>query len=359
MGKMKLEIPQRRPMRPEDSGDRSVRSIFYSIRTFLIVALLLFFIWYVAQVFLLVFAGVLLALFLHLLSDWLSHYTHLGKNWSIATVLVSIIGIVVATWWLFAPVIVIQIEQLANILPTMLRQVRESLDQYAWINQMSGQLPSVQQMIPSTTNILSRISSIFSGIFGLVTGIFVVLFTGLYITFQPEKYINGIIKLFPRQRHQRVHEILHSIGHALRWWLIGQLFSMVLIGTLTGITLMLLDIPFALTLGIITGLLSFVPIIGSILAVIPAGLVALSQSPTMLLYVLLVYSVAQTIESYLLTPAIQERATSMPPVLAFVTQLILGVLVGVLGVALAYPIAIAGQVLVKMVYIEDMLGETE
>jgi predicted PurR-regulated permease PerM len=155
-----------------------------------------------------------------------------------------------------------------------------------------------------------------------------------------------------------VREILNTIGEALKWWLIGRLVAMLILGLLVGIGLALLRVPLALSLGMITGLVSFVPIIGSVLAIIPAGLIALSQGPLKLLYVLFLYAGAQGVETYLLTPLVQRRTALMAPALALLLQLLMGILIGPLGIALAYPLAVVGQVLIKKLYLEDVLGES-
>jgi predicted PurR-regulated permease PerM len=115
---------------------------------------------------------------------------------------------------------------------------------------------------------------------------------------------------------------------------------MAVLGTLVGIGLYLLSVPIALTLGIMTGVLSFIPILGGILAAIPSILVALTQGNDVLLKVVLLYVGAQVLESNLLTPLVQQRAVSLPPVLALMSQLLLGALAGALGLALAVPLAV-------------------
>lgn len=142
------------------------------------------------------------------------------------------------------------------------------------------------------------------------------------------------------------------------WWLIGRLLSMLIVGITVTISLWLLGIPLALTLGLLAALLDFIPNLGPTLATVPAVLLALMQSPTQAVYVLLIYIVIQQAESYLLTPIVQHRTVSLPPALTIIAQVILGVLFGVMGLILASPLAAVVLVLIKMLYVEDVLGDT-
>jgi predicted PurR-regulated permease PerM len=126
-------------------------------------------------------------------------------------------------------------------------------------------------------------------------------------------------------------------------------------GTLTALGLWLLGVPFAIPLGIIAGLLTFIPNIEPFIAGVPAVLIALSQSPTQALYVLILYHAVQKLDGFVITPLIQQKAVSVPPVLVIASQLLLAVIFGFPGLLLAVPLIAIGFVLVKMIYVEDIL----
>jgi predicted PurR-regulated permease PerM len=134
--------------------------------------------------------------------------------------------------------------------------------------------------------------------------------------------------------------------------------SMIVVGLLTAVGLWALGMPLALTLGLLAALLTFIPNLGPTLAVVPAALLALLQSPTKSLYVILLYLVIQAVESYLLIPLVQRQAVSLPPALTITAQVLLGILVGGFGLVLATPLTAAVMVLVRMLYIEDALGDS-
>ncbi len=189
-------------------------------------------------------------------------------------------------------------------------------------------------------------------------GLAIILAIGLYLAAEPGLYKNGFLQLIPAARRARTREVLEAVGSTLQWWLWGKLLGMLVIGVLTTLGLLLLGIPLALTLGLLAALLTFIPNIGPILAVVPAALLALIESPTKAFYVLALYFVIQTIESYLITPLVQRRTISMPPALTITAQMVMGVLLGAMGVVLATPLTAAAMVVVKMLYVEDALGET-
>ncbi|NOT46231.1 MAG: AI-2E family transporter, partial [Acidobacteria bacterium] len=163
--------------------------------------------------------------------------------------------------------------------------------------------------------------------------------------------------LFPLRRRTRVREILFAISDTLRWWLIGKVGSMIFIGLLTWIGLSILGVPLALTLGLIAGLLSFIPNFGPIISALPALLLAFIESPTTALYVLILYVGVQLIESNVVTPFIERKTVEIPPALTIVFQLALAVLVGGLGLVLATPLLAVLLVVIQMVYVEDVLGD--
>jgi predicted PurR-regulated permease PerM len=133
----------------------------------------------------------------------------------------------------------------------------------------------------------------------------------------------------------------------------GRLFAMAVIALATGIGLRLLGVPMAFTLGTIAGLISFVPTIGAILAIVPALLVAFQQDPWTPVYVLILYVAIQAVENNLLTPLVQQQAVSIPPVVLVVSQVLMGVLVGVVGVAVATPLAAVVLQVIRELWVRE------
>ena len=341
-----------------DSRENYSSRVFISAIIVALITLLLLLLWYAADVLLLGFAGILVAIFLRGLSDWVSERTHLSGGWSLALVVLGLVSLVAVVAWVLAPDVAAQVDELRRSLPQSMRRLSERIEQYEWGRQILAQLPNANELMPGRADVLARVTGIFSTTLGLFADLFIIISIGLYLAVEPRLYTRGVILLVPASRRERARAVLNEVGSTLRWWLIGKAASMVVIGTLTALGLWLLNVPLALTLGLLAAVLTFIPNIGPILSVVPAALLALLQSPTRALYVILLYLGIQTLESYLLTPMVQRRAVQLPPALTIFSQVLLGVLVGGLGLALATPLTAAALVLARMIYVEGTTDDS-
>ena len=237
-----------------------------------------------------------------------------------------------------------------------LDDLRQRLTQYDWGERLLDQ-DRRARLLPDATAILGRATGAISATFGALGSAVIILFLGLYLAINPAVYANGFTRLLPPDKRPRARQVLAEIGHILRRWLVGRLLTMTVIGVLTFVGLWFLGIPLALVLAFLAALLSFIPYIGPIVALVPAVLVAFAEGPDQALFVLILYVGVQGVESYLLLPLVQQWSVDMPPALTIAAIVLLGVLFGGLGIALAAPLAAAGMVAVNMLYLEDFLGE--
>jgi predicted PurR-regulated permease PerM len=317
---------------------------------------LLAMLWLALDVLLLVFAGILVAVMLRGLADLLARHSFLRGGWSVLAVVILAISFLAAALWLAATPVVNQFDTLKTTLPQMAEQIQQQLWRYDWGQWLVEQALSIEWML-RRINLFAKMTGAISTAFGAVVNIVVMAFMGLYLAIHPDTYINGLIRLFPVARRQRMREVLQESGRILRWWLTGTLCSMTIIGMISGVGLWLLDIPFALALAVIAGLLSLIPYLGAIVSALPAMVVATTQGPEFALYVAGLYLGIHVIEGYVVSPVIQQYAVSMPPTLMMFAQIMLGILVGGMGVVLAAPIAAVALGAVKMLYVEDVLGD--
>lgn len=320
------------------------------------VILLFLFIWQILDVLVLLFAGILLGVLLTSVSGWLRERTPLSHKQSLAVVIILLLIIIVGGGWLVAPSLVNQAEQLSNDLVTSFEDLRNTLQDQSWAQPILNRLPSVDE-ISSSGGLLSRVSGLFSRTFNMFTDVIIILFIGLYLAIDPDLYANGFIKLAPISRRHRLGQVLDEVAYALRWWLAGRLASMVVVGVLSIIGLMILGVPLPFILGLLTGLLAFVPIVGPTLALFPPSLIAFTISPTKALYVILLYLGIQFVESYFITPIIQQRTVSLPPVLLLTSQVVFSLFFSFIGLAVAAPFAAMAMVLTKMLYLQDVLND--
>ncbi len=316
---------------------------------------------YVIDILMLAFAAVLLAVFLRGLADILNDYVKIGEGKAVLLVSVILIAILAGFIAFLAPSIAEQGRILRFELPRSAQNVGQYVSQFGWGRAIIEQMPSTQEVIDkiNAASVLSSVGGIFSTTAGMIANFFITILIAVYLASEPKVYVHGFTKLFPINKRPRVYEVLGEIGDTLRWWLIGKIGSMLVIGVLTWIGLSILGVPLALTLGLIAGLLSFIPNFGPILSAIPAILLAFIESPITAVYVIALYIGVQLIESNLITPWIERQTVELPPALTIISQIILGVLIGGLGLVLATPILAVLMVLIQTLYIQDVLGDKD
>ncbi len=315
--------------------------------------------YFTLDVLLLLFSAILIAVFLRSLAIPVSRRLKLDETWSVLLVSVAMISVLAGAITLLAPSVAEQGRKLREELPRSGAQISEFASQYTWGRELISQLPTVEQVMEKVdaASLMASVGGVFSTTVGAVGNFFIVMLLAIYLAIEPQLYINGFTKLFPKDRRARVKEIFARMGETLRWWLVGKIGLMVFIGVLTWIGLSIIGVPLALTLGLIAGLLSFIPNFGPILSAIPAILLAFINSPVTALYVIALYVGVQIIESNLVTPLIERRTVELPPALTVVSQIALGVTLGGLGLVLATPLLAVVMVVVTMVYVEDVLGD--
>ena len=295
---------------------------------------------------LLIFAGMLLAVMLRGLAGKVATYTPLPMPAALALVGLLILGSLAAAGWFVGPKLMAQADVLREKIPQALHQLKATADGIPLVKRVIQNIPPVSQMVGARTGMFTRITGIVSVVFDVGTEMFFVIALGAYLAVEPKLYMDGTARLFAPPYRRRVRDLLSELGTTVGWWLAGKAFSMSLIGVLNGLGLWLLGVPVPITLGLITGLLTFIPNFGPILSLIPAALLALTISPMLALYVVLLHFSIQFVETYLVTPLVQKRTVALPPGLTLTVQLLSGILLGPLGLILAAPLAAAGLVVV-------------
>ena len=201
---------------------------------------------------------------------------------------------------------------------------------------------------------LTTVASVGASVATVLSFAVVILITTVYTVARPEPLVNGFVSLFPAGQRQRVREILDEMYRTVQKWFLGQLASMTIIGLLFTVAMFVIGIPFALLLGIFSGLISFVPYVGPMISVIPPVLLALTGNPIDALWVILAYLGIQAIEGNLVQPIVMSRAVSLHPVTLVFALLTMGTLFGFVGVFLAIPLVAALHVLLRELWIERM-----
>lgn len=301
------------------------------------------------------FAGLLFGVFLHRISSAIEDRTPMPYRVALGIVIVSLLGLVVGMGVLVAPRLGSQLPDLSNQLTDSVKELLAQVRASGWLDNITEEAPQISGRLLGNLDAGAILGGAFSSISAAVTAVFLVLFVGVFLAFDPGLYYRGFLLLVPPVRRPRADEVLRASLDTLWWWTLGRLFAMTVVGIATGIGLWLLGVPMAFMLGAIAGLISFVPTIGAVLAILPALLLAVQQGWSTVLYVLVLYGCVQALENNVLTPLVQQKAVSVPPVILIVAQVLMGILVGIMGVVIATPLAALVIELVRELYVKNGL----
>lgn len=314
------------------------------------------FFYYTASAWLLFFAAVLLAILLRSTSDRVSAATGMSGSTSLAVTVISILISFGLIAWLLESRIEMQWSDFNQQLTRGMRQAEEYLKSQSWEHEFRVDVPKFRDVFFSS-GAFGNIPGVLSNSIGLVIDVIVVLFLSLYLAMNPSIYREGILHLLPQNARHRAAEIFDALGHTLLWWFIGRLLSMSVVGVMTGIGLWLVGNPLPFTLGLLTGLMNFVPNFGPAVATVLTGLVGLSASPIVALLSVCAQFIIGGFDGFVTTPLIQQRTVSLPAGIILGSQVIGGILFGALGVMLATPLAATVLVLTRKLYVNDFLGD--
>jgi predicted PurR-regulated permease PerM len=372
--------PADKDVPPAHRDPQSAHNMLVGSVLFVAVVALFLFLWYSVYVLFLLFAGVLLAILLRALAELVARFTRLSHRWSLVIVLVVLAAAMAGFWYFAAQSLVEQVVALSKSIGPAWENFQDKLREtpvgrYALDNFGPASRPTTGPATAPAAEgppasggaggggggvssvLLGRFGGFLSTVMDLFAALVVVLFTGLFLAFDPKQYVRGTIRLVPPRYRMRAGEVLGAMGYTLKWWLIGQGVTMSVIAVATWIGLAIIGVPLAFVLGIIAGLFNFIPNFGPLFSMVPATLLALTISPTKAIAVIVMFLVLQNLEGNLLTPMIQRKSVDLPPALGIIAQILLGILVGAVGLMLAWPLAAVVVLGVKMLYVEDVLGD--
>jgi predicted PurR-regulated permease PerM len=318
----------------------------------LALATLFFILWQLRILLLMLFGAIVIASIFRAVADTISRLTRLPSGVSTGLSILLVLGSLAALVALFGAHVGQQLQTLRETLPAAWKALEERVGDIGLSEQLDRLVATITTPGGGSLSGFGRaLISIGSGIADFV----VVVFAGIYLATQPNFYRMGAIKLVPPERRKVAAEAMLESERALRLWLKGQAIAMVVVGVLTGLGLWLLGMPSALTLGLMAGLLEFIPFAGPILAAVPAILLALAVSPELAFGVALLYLAVQQFEGNVLTPMVQQYAVDLPGAVLLFALIGFGTLFGTLGVILAAPLAVVTMVLVKRLYVIETL----
>jgi predicted PurR-regulated permease PerM len=302
--------------------------------------------WVLNTVILLLFASIILGNFVRTFSALIETRTRVGHGFAVAVALLGLAIFFLLAFAFFGWRMAAQFAQLVALLPTAFGKFTE------WVQQQPLGAEIVKSLKTSgMANTLSALAHIPSYALGLLDGfadLLLVAAGGIYLSYRPGLYREGMIKLLPASHRQKAWEASEQIALNLRKWLLGQLSAMAMVGALVGGTMWAIGVPAAGALGVFAGLAEFIPIAGPIAAAVPALLMALLIGVDKAGWTLLIFLVIQQVEGNLIIPLIQQRMIRIPPVVTLFALVALGLIFGPLGVVLATPLTIVASVLLEL-----------
>ena len=312
--------------------------------------------WQLLSVLLLLFAAWLFALVLWHAMAPLQRRLHLPPKLALPVVVLGLLSSIGIGTWLIGAAAAEQLQVLGDTLPQAWQALRRWLSGFApgrWLLglwQPDALRPGdLQQLAGAATGTLNATV-------GVIGGVVVVMAVGLYLAADPQTYRRGLLRLLPAPRRSGAVAALDAVSNALSRWLMGQGVSMLVVGVLTAVGLALVDMPLVVPLGVIAGLLEFVPYFGPVASGVLIVAVALTVSEQTALWAAVVCLAVQQAEAYLVQPLVQRWAVRLPPVLSILTVLIFGLLFGLPGLLLAAPLMVLSMTLVEQLYVRRRLG---
>jgi len=224
----------------------------------------------------------------------------------------------------------------------------------------TGTVPTLRERITEQLSGTARyLFPFLSSTLTVAAGLFLILVLAIYVGADPALYHVGLMHLFPHGSRARASVVLTRVATVLRKWLVTQLVAMVVIGVVSTLTLLALGVKAAVALGVIAGLLEFVPTVGPILAAVPAIAMGFLDSPEKALTVGLAYLVIQQLEGHVLIPMLMKEGMDLPPALTIVAQAVMALLFGFLGLMVAVPLLAVVIVPIKLLYVQGVVGDVE
>lgn len=329
------------------------------IATVLFAALLLF-TWTFAATLFLIFAGVLLGVFLNAVTEIIGRFVPIHHGLRLAFVCIVLAGLLGGVMVLGGNTIAQQATGLSNTIKQQIVNVKSYLEKHGVDTSFldignsvaqatetatpttprspASSLPSAGTLASGGGAVLTQTLKLVLGTIGAVGNFFIVLFLGLSFAAQPSVYRRGLLRMIPIRHRGRGAEIVDDISQMLQRWLIAQMITMAAVFAVTWVGLIAIGIESAFILGVQAGLLAFIPTVGALLGGLIIVLASLASGWVAAASAFALFLGVHALESYILTPLIQRQAINIPPATLFAMQILLGIVFGLWGLALALPL---------------------
>jgi predicted PurR-regulated permease PerM len=319
---------------PTDFADLALRSELRRASVWIGLAALVVGAVFMAQPLLVIFAGLVFAAMIDGGTRLLGRVLPIGRGWRVALVMLGTVAFLAWTAWFAGSQLTAQAAQLPA---TVEAQAIRSL---AWLEAHGMKVGNadLRGFIQQALGGVGQLTRMVGGLLGGATTLFLIVVLGIYIAAEPRLYQRGVAWMLPRDSREHFHGTAHLMGKSLRMLMFGRLLGMAVEGVGTWIALALYGVPMAGLLGLLTGLLAFLPNVGAPISGLIMVLVGFSGGTTMGLYCIGVYVLVQTIDGNVIVPMVAKKTVDLAPALVLGAQLIMGAMFGILGLALADPL---------------------
>jgi predicted PurR-regulated permease PerM len=317
----------------------------------------LVFVWYSAHSLLMLFAGILFAVFLDACTRGLGRILPVARAWRFGLVVfvLAALAVLLIAWGIIR--LPAQARMLMQVMDTQLTVLETYLATFGIDLFGPGGRNDLSQFIADPGRLFGHVQYAVSGAYVFAITTIVIVCLGLFFAGQPAAYRDGALVFAPRGVRPRLREVMNEMGQVLRSWLLGQLVRSAIIAVVLAATLHALGVPGAGLLGLQAGVANFIPYLGPLIAALPVALVTMPLGLSTLAWVMAIYFLIQTIEGFVIAPLIQKGSVNVAPAWTLFAIVLFGAMFGAMGVALAAPLLAVGRIAALRFYVEDWLQD--
>ncbi len=337
----------------EEKSSTRITLTTSSLVRILVVLLCVYFAYLIQDILAILFVAVILSSAMEPSIEWMEKKS-IPRVLGISIIYILLLGIIGLTVYLIIPPIIEQFTQLAGDFPMYVNRIQEMFSglrdygaAHGWLDNIQSSIGSVGSNFQAAAGgILSTVYNFFGGIFSFL----IILVLTFYMAVEKNAIKKLVWSLTPEDKQSYVMDVFNRMQKKIGLWMRGQLILCVVIFALTYIGLLILGVKYALVIALIAGFTEFIPYLGPIIGAVPAVFLAFTQSPTLALFVAILYLIIQQLENNFLVPKIMEKTAGLNPIVSMVVLMVGFSVGGVMGALLSIPVATAATVVV-----EDML----
>ncbi len=305
--------------------------------------------WLLSEALLVIFASIVIAVGLTGLARPVTAFTKMPHVLAVLLATVVVVAVIAWPFAYFGTRLWAQFDEIARDIPAAITSIKEMLEGHASVRFLEENFEGFD-FSKMAAPVAAHLTSFVSSVGTVLSYVIILMFGGVYLAMDPDRYVNGAIYLTPHKYRETVQHFLARSGSTLRKWLFTQLLVVLMNGIFAGAGLWVFGVEGAAALAMLGGALSFIPYVGTLVAMVIGALAALPQGVEFSVYALIVFGAASFFEGYLITPYVQSKTLSMPPVVLIFSIFAFAILFGMLGIILAAPLTVICMVALDTFY---------